>query len=91
MNLQPIWQALKDPAWVVAGLTAVGLLVTGTNYLIIKPIRNWLARRQAEREVVCNLSRFLENPCVLYSAYAEEHISGVINTVHQKRNSWARI
>ena len=68
MNLQPIWQAPKDPTWVVAGLTAVGLLVTGTNYLIIKPIRNWLAHRQAEREVVGNLSRFLENPCVLYSA-----------------------
>lgn len=47
---------------------------------------NWLARRQVEREVVRNLSRFLENPCVLYSAYAEEHVSDVINAVHQIQN-----
>jgi hypothetical protein len=93
MNLQPIWQLPQDPARAIVVLTALGLVLTalglvaaGINFLVIKPVRNWLARKQAEKVVVRNLLRFLENRRVLYSGFAEEHVSEVINSVHQIRN-----
>jgi hypothetical protein len=93
MNLQPIWQALQDPAWVAVALTALALIAAGINFLLIKPIRNWRAQERGERQVVLNLVYFLYNRRAVYSEIDKppdlrlvEHRRAIINSVQQIRN-----
>jgi hypothetical protein len=88
MYLQSMWQTLQDLTLAEWGaVAAVAPFTAAVVYrLIIKPIRNRLARRRDEKKVVRNLLRFLENRRVLYCDYAYEHVSDVINSVHQIRN-----